>query len=215
MYNHVRRSNLHAALKERQSTMGKVDRARHLYINGDLDFRAFTKIQDEAGAALVSIYVPEFNDAVEAGKILADFGTLWQSASLASKNRLLRSMVQAVYVDLDQREIIGLLPKESFLAPILAVAERADMAVLDASRQCLGRNGGDGGGSNSPSRRAHKRMCYKLVLWLMSRPREAPRAEPSKDQPVILGPPLPALGRPHPGFMAPGIPASGNCREQT
>ena len=137
MDNQVRRSNLHAALKERQSIMGKVDRARHLYINGDLDLRAFTKIQDEAEAAADSIYVPEFDEAVEAGNIPADFGTLWQTASVASKDRLLGSTVQAVYVDLDKRKIVGLLPKKRFLAPILAMAERAGMAVLDASRQCL------------------------------------------------------------------------------
>ncbi len=97
-------------------------------------------------AALISIYTPEFDDAVEAGKFLNDFGTVWESASVGRKNRLLKSMLQAIYVDLDKREVIGLLPKKTFMAPIMAMADRCDVAVMDATRECFSRNGGDGGG---------------------------------------------------------------------
>ena len=97
-------------------------------------------------AALVSIYILEFDDAVEAGKLLNDFGTVWESASVGRKNRLLKSMLQAIYVDLDKREVIGLLPKKTLMAPIMAMADRCDIAVMDATREYVSRNGGDGGG---------------------------------------------------------------------
>ena len=99
--NHVRDANPQDALHRRRSIGQKIERARHLYINGDLTWQGFTKIKDEAEAALVSIYIPEFDDAVEAGKFLNDFGTVWESASVGRKNRLLKSMLQAIYVDLE------------------------------------------------------------------------------------------------------------------
>ena len=162
--NHVREADPQAALQRRRSIEEKIERARHLYgINGDLTWQGFTKIKNDAEAALVSIYIPEFDDAVEAGKLLSDFGTVWETASVGRKNRLLKSMLQAIYVDLDAREVVRLLPKKTFMAPIMAMADRTDVEVLDASRECFSRNGGDGGESNSPSRRADSRMCYKLV----------------------------------------------------
>ena len=151
--NHVKEADPKAAIRQRNSIVEKIERARHLYITGDLTWQGFTKIKDEAEAALVSIYIPEYDDAVEAGNLLNNFGAVWESASVGRKNRLLSSMLQAIYVDLDKREIVGLLPKKAFMAPILAMSDRSDVAVIDAKRECFRRNGGDGGESNSPSKR--------------------------------------------------------------
>ena len=100
----------------------------------------------------MSIYIPDFDDVAETGKVLGDFGSLWRSASVARRNRLLSSMLTAIYVNLDERSMVGLLPKETFLAPILAMADREDVAVIETANERSGWNGGDGGGSNSPSR---------------------------------------------------------------
>ena len=59
------------------------------------------------------------------------------------------------------------------------------------------------------------RMYYKLIRWFSPRPLEAPPTEPHEGQPVFLRPPLPALGGPHPGFMAPDPSDSRNTRGQT
>ena len=213
--NHVRESDPQAALQRRRSIEEKIERARHLYINGDLTWQGFTKIKDEAEAALVSLYIPEFDDAVEAGKLLSDFGNVWKSASVGRKNRLLKSMLQAIYVDLDNREVVRLLPQKTFLAPIMAMADRGDVAMVDAQKECFRRNGGDGGESNSPSRRAYNpdvlQACPAVCSWTL----QIPPTQSGEAQPVKLWPPLPASGWPHPGLMAPGIPSSGNSWEQT
>ena len=114
---------------------------------------------------------------VGAGKLLSDFGTVWETASVGRKNRLLKSMLQAIYVDLDAREVVGILPKKAFMAPIMAMADRTDVEVLDASRECFSRNGGDGGESNSPSKRPPSRIYYKLVRRFTFRLRELPPAQ--------------------------------------
>ena len=184
--NHVRGADPKTALQRRRSIEEKIERARHLYVNGDLTWQGFTKTKNEAEAALVSIYIPEFDDAVEAGKLLSDFGTVWETASVGRKNRLFKSMLQAIYVDLDAREVIGILPKKAFMAPIMAMADRTDVEVLDASRECFSRNGGDGGGSNSPSRRSPDRICYRLVRRFVSRLGELTPAQSPLGQPICL-----------------------------
>ena len=88
-----------------------------------------TKIKNEIDGLLASAYIPEFDDAVEAGKILNDFCTLWRCASVSKRNRLLRTMLRAMYVDPERKRVIGLAPKEAFYAPILAMAERDDVAT--------------------------------------------------------------------------------------
>ena len=61
--------------------------------------------------------------------------------------------------------------------PIMAMADRTDVEVLDASRECFSRNGGDGGESNSPSKRPPSRICYKLVRRFDFRLWELPPAQ--------------------------------------
>ena len=102
------------------------------------------------------MYVPEYDDAPEAGELLRNFGRLWQSSSVARRNAMAKAMLDAVYVNPEENKIVGLVPKDAFYAPIPAKAERGDVAVFESSNTCAGRNGGDGGESNSPSRRAHK-----------------------------------------------------------
>ena len=161
-----------------------MERARELYLDGDIDREKYVKLPDEAEKALLSLYVPEFDAAVEAGKMLNDFGSLWQSSSVERRNGILKAMLEAVYFDPGGKRVVGLVPKETFLAPILAMAERSDISVIDGSDQALGRNGGDGGESNSPSRRAHKpdvlQACPPVCSWTL----QAPPAHPGEAQPV-------------------------------
>ncbi len=75
--------------------------------------------------------------------------------------------------------------------------------------------GGDGGESNSPSRRAYKPNVLQACPAVCSWTNQLPSARAEKAQPVSLRPPLPASDWPHPGLMAPDIPSSGNSWEQT
>ena len=46
--NHIKESSPESALQKRQSIQDKTERARHLYINGDLDWMGFSRIKEEA-----------------------------------------------------------------------------------------------------------------------------------------------------------------------
>ena len=212
---HIRGSSIQAALKEKSSIEAEMERARLLYLDGDIDRQKYLTLRNEAEKALLGLYIPEYDDAVEAGTMLRNFGALWQSSTTDRRNRMLKAMLHAVYVNPEEKKIVGLVPKETFLAPILAMAERSEVTILDGRNMCSGRNGGDGGELNSPSRRAYKpdvlQACPPVCSWTL----QAPPAHPGETQPVNLWPPLPASDWPHPGLMAPDIPSSGNSWEQT
>ena len=128
--NYVLNASVTEAVKRREAIQGRLERARHLYVVGDMPWDEYTKIKYETNGLLASAYIPEFDDVVEAGKILSDFRDLWQCASVAQRNRMLRTMLHAVYVDPERKQLIGLAPKDAFYAPILAMAERDDVAVV-------------------------------------------------------------------------------------
>ncbi len=52
---------------------------------------------------------------ISAGEVLENLGFVWDKATLEEKHRLLRTMLEAVYVDLAaSRSIVGIQPKAPF-----------------------------------------------------------------------------------------------------
>ena len=112
---HVDQSGAQAALALRREHERRLERAKGLYILGDLSWAEYTKVKAKEGAAIGDIYVPEMDDAAEAVKLLADFKTLWNSASPGRRNGLLHAMIDAVYIDPDTKRIISVVPKDALL----------------------------------------------------------------------------------------------------
>jgi hypothetical protein len=63
---------------------------------------------------LSSLVVPEVNVAVEAGILLERIQDLWQEATLEERHALLSGMIEAVYIDLPSRVVVGITPKGPF-----------------------------------------------------------------------------------------------------
>ena len=160
---HVKGQDHTAAIQKRHSIQTQVERARHLYLAGEIDWRSFTVAKNLAEAELVGTHIPEIDDATRAGAHLEKLASEWRPPSVSRRNRLLRTVLEAVYVDLDQRAVVGLLPKPDYCTSMLAMADRRDVAIRPAVTGSLTGNGGDGGESNSPSRNFPDQMCYKLV----------------------------------------------------
>ena len=113
--NYVLKASVSEAVQKRQAIQDRIERARRLYVEGDYTWAEYTKIRNGTEGLLAGAYIPEFDDAVEAGKLLSDFRNLWQCASVAKRNRLLRTMLHAVYVDPERKQVIGLASKQAFL----------------------------------------------------------------------------------------------------
>ncbi len=75
--------------------------------------------------------VPGVDSAKEAGKLLEDLPALWEAATLAEQKKLLRTMLDAVYVDtVDEKAIVAIRPKPAF-RPLLEIATtRAGSGVV-------------------------------------------------------------------------------------
>ena len=160
---HVRGQDYAAAMQKRRSISNQVERARHLYLASEIDWKHFTIVKNQAEADLVGAHIPEIEAATRAGDLLANFASVWLSSSVSSRNQLLRTVLEAVYVDLDLRLVVGLLPKPDYCSTILAMEDRSDLTVRPATTGHLTGNGGDGGESHSPSRNSPDRICYKRV----------------------------------------------------
>ena len=107
---HVKGQDHAAAIQKRHSIQNQVERVQHLFVSGHID------------------------DAVEARKILNEVPTLWRSLSVGRRNRLLRSMIEAVYVDLENRLVIGIGPKASFRNMAEDMLRATGIAVWDIAR---------------------------------------------------------------------------------
>ena len=96
--NYVNKSDLAESLKRREALAQKIDRARVLYLEGDLSKERYDLIKSNADAEIATLYIPEIDDAVKASQLVTNLGTLWKEASAGQRNRLLRSVLDAIYV---------------------------------------------------------------------------------------------------------------------
>ena len=113
---------------------------------------------------LRSLVVPDADAAVKAGKLLEDLPRLWKSAEAGERRRILMTMLDAVYVDtVEEKRVVAIRPRPAF-SPLFEIATTRDgcgiVLVAETPPAPTGRRlnlirvcGGDGGGSNSPSRR--------------------------------------------------------------
>ena len=102
---HIQRSNIQTALNEKRMVEAKLERARLLFLDGDIDRSRYLNIRDETEQALLKMYVPEYDDAVEAGELLRDFGRLWQDSSVGRRNGMAKAILDAVYVNRRRRRL--------------------------------------------------------------------------------------------------------------
>ena len=103
-------------------------------------------IKENAEAELATIYVPQLDDAAEAVEILTDLNELWESVDRGQPNRLPLAVFHRIYVDLENREVVGFRPLKSFNALRQAMDYGEDVEVWPTPYGEFTRNGGDGGG---------------------------------------------------------------------
>ena len=128
---HLGESDLQSALRTRTAIQEKLKRAEDLYIDGELDRRKYSRIREEADVALLSVHVPQFDDASHARQLLADFGAFWLEMSVNRKNSLLRQLLDAIYVDLDTRRVVALVPKGTFTSQVITMGNKAGVPVVE------------------------------------------------------------------------------------
>lgn len=93
------------------------DRIRRLTVAttlGNVDDAEYKRQDAELKRALGRLRLPELDEAIAAGQILADVRKLWERMDQFERHDLFRGMVAAIQVDLLSGRIVGVTPKPAF-----------------------------------------------------------------------------------------------------
>ncbi len=116
---------------ERKRVEERMRRLREVYLEGDLPRDQYGERKRSLEVQLASLVIPDVDAAQEAGRLLEGLATLWQEADLRERCRLLRAMLEAVYVDsVEERAIVALQLKPSFRALFQIATTRAGSGVI-------------------------------------------------------------------------------------
>ena len=100
---------------ERKSAEARLTRLGRAYVDGLIGERAYQSEKRQLKERISSLVVPEVDLAVEAGALLDQVQDLWAEATLGERHELLSGMIDAVFIDLRSRQVVGLRPKAPFL----------------------------------------------------------------------------------------------------
>ena len=100
--------------KGRASLSDRLRRLTVAYTLGNVDDAEYKRQDMELKRALGRLRIPELDEAVAAGEILADVRKLWERADESERYELLRGMVASIQADLLSGRIVGVTPKPAF-----------------------------------------------------------------------------------------------------
>ena len=106
---------------ERKQAEARLKRLGRAYVDGLIAERAYQSEKRQLKERISSLVIPEVDLAVEAGALLDQVQDLWAEATLGERHELLSGMIDAVYIDLPSRQVIGILPKTPFLQAFTAL----------------------------------------------------------------------------------------------
>ena len=103
----------------------------------EADFRKeVVRLKEE----LNRLQLPETDDITKAGELLEDFGQIWRGSTRHEQNELLQLILDAVYIDPDNRRIVSIQPKGPFASLIREMVERSDIRLEEDYQPPFSRN---------------------------------------------------------------------------
>jgi site-specific DNA recombinase len=117
-------------IEQRKQTETKLKRLARTYIDGliaDDDYKLQKKLLQDT---LESLVIPAEDEAIIGGQLLENLKPIWGKATLEEKHRLLKVMLDAVYIDMaSKRSIVGIQPKPTFYPLFKALENQADNKI--------------------------------------------------------------------------------------
>ena len=99
---------------ERRQVEERLKRLGRAYVDGMISERAYTAETGQLRARLASLNVPEVDIAIESAALLEQLQEIWRQATTAERHKLLAGMLEAVYIDVPTRQLVGITPKGPF-----------------------------------------------------------------------------------------------------
>lgn len=166
-------SDVAKVLAERGQLKERLRRLGRSFVDGLVEESEYSVQRKLLQDRFDSLVVPELNAAYNAGEVLESLKEVWGLATMEEKNRLLRTMLEAVYLDLVENQgVVGIAPKSQFV-PLFDAAVHTSVTVSVPTEEASfpleeGRYGGDGGESNPPSKECRPAYATSLFGALIS-----------------------------------------------
>lgn len=118
-------------LKKRKYVSEKLRRLAKTYI-GELvkedEYNLQCKLLQDN---LETLVIPEEDAITKAGELIENLGNIWRDSTLEEKHKLLKIMLDAVYVDLlNSRSIVGILLKPVFYSLFESLKRKPNVKVI-------------------------------------------------------------------------------------
>lgn len=135
----------------------KLKRIKHQYREGDIDQREYEREMGLTKSALAAVEPPVDAQLVVLGDHVEGLVEAWDAATKEERHQLLAMMLEAVYVDMKNAEVVGVKPKPEFL-PLFNLRKpvKSGETILVTSEMDQGRS--------RPGTRAG-RSCGRFLDW--------------------------------------------------
>ena len=120
-----------------------IERIKRLDLRYDVGSVSEAKFRTEylrLNEELDRLQLPETDDVTRAGELLDDFPQIWSDATRHEHNELLLLMLDAVYIDPENRRLVSIQPKGAFADPIREMLERSDLRLEEDYEPPFSRN---------------------------------------------------------------------------
>jgi len=119
------REEIEEAQNEKTRLNEKMRRLKRQYREVEIDESEYRQELELTQAHLDTITVPEQEEMVHLGDHVEGMVVSWQQATKEERRDMLRLMLDAVYVDMETKEVVGLKPKPAFL-PLFNLEQPAE-----------------------------------------------------------------------------------------
>jgi hypothetical protein len=111
--------------REQNRLQGQLLRLKKLFVLGDVTEFEYQSERDHLRAKLVTLKPLNLAGLEEAGQVLENFGLIWDSATEEERQRILRILLSAVYLDSSERgPVVAIEPKPGF-GPLFEVVQKS------------------------------------------------------------------------------------------
>ena len=108
-------------LAQRAKLEERLRRLRSLYLELTLTDGEYHRERERLQEQIQALAVPDEGPAMSAGAYVEDLSSLWRAATPIERRAVVLSVLDAVYVDVDNKQVVSIQPKADFL-PLLAAA---------------------------------------------------------------------------------------------
>ena len=140
MDKYISKADMEGIQAQRIEIIERIKRLDHRYDVGSVSEAKFRTEYLRLNEELDRLQLPETDDVTRAGELLDDFPQIWSDATRHEHNELLLLMLDAVYIDPENRRLVSIQPKGAFADPIREMLERSDLRLEEDYEPPFSRN---------------------------------------------------------------------------